>query len=236
LSPCWQPPHLQAASRRLTAEPLCRPVLSRPSITSTASAMAKLIRKLVHNLRKRYRNSLSRAFSFRTVLSEVIGVFGFVLVGCGAATLVTAPDSFNGGNTQRMISSSIVGFAFGFGIFFMISATAHNNSDQLNPAVSIALMACGSCPLLQGFVNIAGQVLGAIIACGLLKAMLPSSFQDVSLLGANNVPPGSGVGKAFLSAHLAALRQLLPCCSMANAASDNCCQLLPRCSVAVPVH
>ena len=53
--------------------------------------------------------------------------------------------------------------------------------------------------LLQGFTNMVAQSLGAIIGAGFLKAILPDSFQDESLLGANAVPPESSRGKAFLS-------------------------------------
>jgi glycerol uptake facilitator-like aquaporin len=40
---------------------------------------------------------------------------------------------------------------------FMIYATAHNNSGQLNPAVTIALVAAGVAPIAQALVNIAAQ-------------------------------------------------------------------------------
>ena len=64
----------------------------------------------------------------------------------------------------------------------------------------MALMACGACPLLQGCINICGQILGAIIGCGFLNALLPPSSGVARNLGANAVPPSSTVGRAFLGA------------------------------------
>ena len=105
---------------------------------------------VVGALRRRYARSFSTALSFKTVLAEIIGVAAFVFVGCGAAALVTAPTSFVGQtDANSNFNTLFVGIAFGAAIFVAISATAHNNSDQLNPAVSVALMAAGSCPLLQ---------------------------------------------------------------------------------------
>jgi glycerol uptake facilitator-like aquaporin len=72
---------------------------------------------------------------------------------------------------------------------------------QLNPAVSVALMAAGALPVLQGVLNICGQILGAILAAWLLRGMLPELFQGASSLGQNRIPAGSSIGRAFLGAH-----------------------------------
>jgi hypothetical protein len=45
-------------------------------------------------LRARYANILSPKVSAKTFVSEVIGVFAFVLLGCGAATLCNAPGVY----------------------------------------------------------------------------------------------------------------------------------------------
>ena len=46
------------------------------------------------------------------------------------------------------------------------------------------------------------QVCGALIASGILKAMLPDEIRSSSSLGANSVPPEQTVGRAFLGALL----------------------------------
>lgn len=149
-------------------------------------------------LRRRYANVLDKTLSARTFMSEIIGVFGFVLMGTGAAALTNAPEVYPT-EPDRMVKEAIIGFAFGIGILFMIYATAHNNAGQLNPAVTISLIAAGACPIAQGLLNIVGQVCGALIASGLLKALLPDAIRESSALGANAVPDEQTVGRAFLA-------------------------------------
>jgi hypothetical protein len=91
-----------------------------------------------------YKNTLSPLYSFKTVLSEVIGVTGFVLMGTGAAALIQPLDFTKGPSTQSMLASTIVGLAFGVAIFFMICATGHNNSDQVRAALALAAAARGA--------------------------------------------------------------------------------------------
>ena len=45
-------------------------------------------------LKARYKNILSPKVSVKTFVSELIGVFVFVLLGCGAATLCNAPGVY----------------------------------------------------------------------------------------------------------------------------------------------
>jgi aquaporin Z len=157
----------------------------------------------MEELKRRYSNILNMGMSAKTVMSEIIGVFGFVLMGTGAAAIYNAPEVYQksaGFEEDRMVKEAIIGFAFGIGIIFMIFATAHNNSGQLNPAVTIGLISAGVCPLVQGLLNIAGQVIGALIASGVLKSLLPSPAAEASGLGANSVPKGHSKGEAFLGA------------------------------------
>ena len=55
------------------------------------------------------------------------------------------------------MQEAIIGFAFGLGIMVMIFATSHNNAGQLNPAVTIGLVAAGVSPILQALLNIVAQ-------------------------------------------------------------------------------
>jgi glycerol uptake facilitator-like aquaporin len=54
--------------------------------------------------------------------------------------------------------------------------------------------------LLQGFVNIVAQMLGAVLASVLLWVMLPHQLAKHSHLGANTLPMGSTIHGAFLGA------------------------------------
>ena len=127
-----------------------------------------MLRATLHAFKRRYENSLSTEFNLRTTVSEIIGVAGFVFVGCGAAALVSDPvaSGFDGDSTSGMLASAIVGLTFGFAIYFMISATAHNNSDQLNPVRPVTL--CSSTTGLHRIIwhcAILG-IAGAVLAVG----------------------------------------------------------------------
>lgn len=156
---------------------------------------------IMHHVRARYATILSPALSLRTAMSEAIGVFGFVMMGCGAAALTNAPEIYDP-ESSRMGKEAIIGYAFGFGITFMIYATAHNNAGQLNPAVTLSLVAAGVQPLAQALLNICAQIFGAIAACGILDALVPDPLQGGPLrsaLGGNKVPDEQTKGKAFLA-------------------------------------
>ena len=161
---------------------------------------------LLQRFKNRYQNFFATAWSWKTCVSEIVGVAGFVFVGCGVAALLTGPTEFTGEFGNTMLDSTISGLTFGAAIFFMVSATAHNGGDQLNSAVTIALVASGSLPLLQAALNIVSQVLGAILGAALVRGILPNAFAASSLLGANAVPDGSLRSEAFLGASLVSAR------------------------------
>jgi len=94
-------------------------------------------------------------------VAEFIGTFWLVLGGCGSAVLAAAfPDvgiGFLG-----------VAFAFGLTVLTMAFAIGHISGCHLNPAVSIGLWAGGRFQANQLLPYIVAQVLGAIVAGGVL--------------------------------------------------------------------
>lgn len=94
-------------------------------------------------------------------LAEFLGTFWLVLGGCGSAVLAAAfPDvgiGFLG-----------VALAFGLTVLTMAYAIGHISGCHLNPAVSVGLWAGGRFPANQLLPYIAAQVLGAIVAGGVL--------------------------------------------------------------------
>lgn len=96
--------------------------------------------------------------------AEFIGTFWLVLGGCGSAVLAAGfPD----------IGIGLLGvsLAFGLTVLTMAYAIGHISGCHLNPAVSIGLWAAGrfqSSDLLQ---YIIAQVLGAIVAGGVLMVI-----------------------------------------------------------------
>lgn len=94
-------------------------------------------------------------------LAECIGTFWLVLGGCGSAVLATAFPNVGIG----LLGVSI---AFGLTVLTMAYAIGHISGCHLNPAVSIGLWAGGRFESNLLMPYIIAQVVGAIIAGGVL--------------------------------------------------------------------
>jgi aquaporin Z len=93
--------------------------------------------------------------------AEFIGTFWLVLGGCGSAVLAAAfPDVG--------IGLHGVSLAFGLTVLTMAFAIGHISGCHLNPAVSIGLWAGGRFSADKLLPYIAAQVLGAVVAGGVL--------------------------------------------------------------------
>lgn len=94
-------------------------------------------------------------------IAEFIGTFWLVLGGCGSAVLAAAfPDVG--------IGWLGVALAFGLTVLTMAYAIGHISGCHLNPAVSLGLWAGGRFPAKDLLPYIAAQVVGAIVAGGVL--------------------------------------------------------------------
>lgn len=94
-------------------------------------------------------------------VAEFFGTFWLVLGGCGSAVLAAAfPD----------VGIGLLGvsFAFGLTVLTMAYAIGHISGCHLNPAVSIGLWAGGRFPGNKLLFYIIAQVLGGIVAGGVL--------------------------------------------------------------------
>jgi aquaporin Z len=93
--------------------------------------------------------------------AEFLGTFWLVLGGCGSAVLAAAfPDVGIG-----LLGVSL---AFGLTVLTMAFAIGHISGCHLNPAVSIGLWAGGRFPAGQLLPYIVAQVLGGVVAGGVL--------------------------------------------------------------------
>ncbi len=93
--------------------------------------------------------------------AEFVGTFWLVLGGCGSAVLAAAFPNLG-------IGLFGVSLAFGLTVVTMAYAIGHISGCHLNPAVSIGLWAAGRFPSRKLPAYIISQVLGAIIAAGVL--------------------------------------------------------------------
>jgi aquaporin Z len=94
-------------------------------------------------------------------IAESFGTFWLVLGGCGSAVLAAAfPDVGIG-----LLGVSL---AFGLTVLTMAFAIGHISGCHLNPAVSVGLWAGGRFPASDLLPYIVAQVVGAVIAGGVL--------------------------------------------------------------------
>ncbi len=93
--------------------------------------------------------------------AEFFGTFWLVLGGCGSAVLAAAFPNVG-------IGLLGVSLAFGLTVLTMAFAIGHISGCHLNPAVSIGLWAGGRFPANQLLPYIIAQVLGGIVAGGIL--------------------------------------------------------------------
>lgn len=93
--------------------------------------------------------------------AEFVGTFWLVLGGCGSAVLAAAFPNLG-------IGLLGVALAFGLTVLTMAFAIGHISGCHLNPAVSFGLWAGGRFPAKELLPYVIAQVLGGIVAGGVL--------------------------------------------------------------------
>jgi len=127
--------------------------------------------------------------------AEFFGTFWLVLGGCGSAVLAAAfPDVGIG-----LLGVSL---AFGLTVLTMAFAIGHISGCHLNPAVSIGLWAGGRFPANQLLPYIVSQVLGAIVAGGVLYLIASgqAGFSTAGGFASNGYAEHSPGGYTLLAA------------------------------------
>lgn len=97
--------------------------------------------------------------------AEFIGTFWLVLGGCGSAVLAA---NFGGDGNPLGIGLLGVSLAFGLTVLTGAYALGHISGGHFNPAVSFGLWAGGRFPAKDLLPYIVAQVLGALLAGGIL--------------------------------------------------------------------
>ncbi len=97
--------------------------------------------------------------------AEFFGTFWLVFGGCGSAL-------FAAGIPDLGIGYMGVAFAFGLTVLTMAYAVGHISGGHFNPAVSFGLFAGGKFPAKELLPYIISQVLGAVVAAGLLYVIV----------------------------------------------------------------
>ena len=127
--------------------------------------------------------------------AEFFGTFWLVLGGCGSAVLAAAFPGVG-------IGLLGVSLAFGLTVLTMAYAIGHISGCHLNPAVSIGLWAGGRFPANKLLPYIVAQVLGAIVAGGVLYTIASgkAGFDVMGGFASNGYGEHSPGGYSLLAA------------------------------------
>ncbi|WP_291911444.1 aquaporin Z [Chitinophaga sp. CB10] len=116
-------------------------------------------------------------------IAEFFGTFVLVFIGTGSAVLAGGHVGFLG-----------IAFAFGISVLAMVYAIGFISGCHINPAITISMLAFGKISGKDAVAYIIAQILGAILASGILL-MIAQGKADYSLaangLGQNGVGDGS---------------------------------------------
>lgn len=139
-------------------------------------------------------------------LAELFGTFWLVLGGCGSAVLAAVFPYDNPTANPLGLGFLGVALAFGLTLLTMAYAIGHISGCHINPAVSFGLWASGRFPGSRLLPYIVAQVIGAVIAGGVIK-LIASGRPGFELVGSNPLatngfgahsPGGYGLGSALL--------------------------------------
>ncbi len=120
-------------------------------------------------------------------IAEFIGTFWLVLGGCGSAVLAAAfPYTAAPDGPSNFFGLGFLGVALAFGLTVLTGAYAlgHISGGHFNPAVSFGLWAGKRFPSSDLLPYIVSQVLGAIVAGGLIY-LVASGRPGFALTGSN---------------------------------------------------
>jgi len=97
-------------------------------------------------------------------IAELIGTFGLVLFGCGAAAVA-------GINTAGGLSGlGLLGISFAFGLSVVVMAYAIGGISgcHINPAITVAMLVAGKIKVVDALAYIVAQMIGAVLAAFVL--------------------------------------------------------------------
>ncbi len=135
-------------------------------------------------------------------LAEMIGTFVLVLMGCGSAIFA----GIGVGTTGYGVSTLGVAFAFGLSVIAMAYTIGNISGCHINPAITLGVWANGRMSSKEAASYMLFQVIGAIIASGVLYILVHTGngagteavFNSTTTTGANSFLEGNLV-PAFIA-------------------------------------
>ncbi|BAZ09421.1 transmembrane water channel [Calothrix sp. NIES-4071] len=119
---------------------------------------------------------------FTRCIAEFVGTLVLVFGGCGSAVFAAAFP--NASSNQLGIGFVGVSLAFGLTVLIMAYAVGHISGAHFNPAVSFGLWSGKRFPASELLPYIIAQVLGAIVAAGLVY-LIAAGKPEFTLSGSN---------------------------------------------------
>lgn len=118
--------------------------------------------------------------SIPALIAEFIGMWLFVIIGCGTAMAVT---NKTGGIMQ-------ISLAFGLAITALAYSIGHISGGHINCAVTLGLILVRACDPIQGLLNMIAQTLGSFVGAATLCLIFPEQMDATGGVGSNAVATG----------------------------------------------
>jgi MIP family channel proteins len=123
--------------------------------------------------------------------AEFIGTLLFVFTGAGSAIATSYA-------LQSSSSLLIAAFANGIALALAVTATMNISGGHINPAVTIGMLVTKRIKPFDAIAYIISQILGAIVAGGLLVALTPTNAGTSSLYGSPILSPSISIAQGII--------------------------------------
>jgi glycerol uptake facilitator protein len=124
------------------------------------------------------------------LVAEVLGTAILVFIGAGSVPLTVF---LTGNNPFGSAELSTISFAFAFAIFAAVYSVGHISGCQINPAVTIALLATRKIDAQTAAGYIGAQLVGAVVGATLTLIILSGNDPATLGLGSVGVNANSGL-------------------------------------------
>jgi MIP family channel proteins len=133
--------------------------------------------------------------TLRPLIAEFVGVFMLVFIGAGAMIV--------NGYRDGVVGLGGIAAAQGLAYALAVTATMGISGGHINPAVTIGLWSVGRIDARKAGLYVVAQLLGAVVAALLLKALYPTVAGRVQELGSLRLAPDiSFIGATLIEAIL----------------------------------
>ncbi|XP_066538122.1 aquaporin-1a.2 [Hoplias malabaricus] len=131
------------------------------------------------------------AVFWRAVMAEFIGMTLFIFIG-----LASAVGNQNNEDPDQEVK---VALAFGLAIATLAQSLGHVSGAHLNPAITLGMVVSCQISALKAAFYILAQMLGAVVASGIMSKLTPGETTLGINTLATNLTPVQGLGIEFLA-------------------------------------